>query len=267
MIAGGDGRVLGVFLKQFPLHIIHDGGTQEDAHRTLAACQQVQLLLFGHGSASLSAGQDDGLSALGNGELAPQLGSSSKERRDARRDVVVHLVLVEERHLLLNGSKDTGVARVQAHNEFAPVIEFLHQGTLLFKIHAGRTAYDGARLGTQGEFTWHERTCIEDQVGPFQHLAPTHRHQVGVARPGAHNLDKTFLLAQMLMVDGQRNGEILALDFGDNQFAVIGAQDGRCLTHAGRAHVLLHRVARVRHLNSGELLGCEEIDFFVILLS
>ena len=41
MIASGYGRLRRIFHEQFALHIIHDGGTQEDAHRALTTGQQV----------------------------------------------------------------------------------------------------------------------------------------------------------------------------------------------------------------------------------
>ena len=44
-------------------------------------------------------------------------------------------MLVEESHLLLNGSKDAGIARVQTHDEMSLVVVLLHQGTLFFKVH------------------------------------------------------------------------------------------------------------------------------------
>ena len=79
VVAGGNGCVLGILHEQFPLHVIDNGGAQEDAHRALALGQQVQLLLLGHGRATLTTGEDDSLGALGDGELAPQFSSGSKE--------------------------------------------------------------------------------------------------------------------------------------------------------------------------------------------
>ena len=135
VVASSDGCVGWIFLQQFLLDIIHDGCTQEDAHRRLALGEQVQLFLFRHRSAPLASCKDDGLCTFWNGELTSQLSSSSQERRDARGDVVGHLVLVEESHLLLNGSKDAGIARVQTHDEMSLVVVLLHQGTLFFKVH------------------------------------------------------------------------------------------------------------------------------------
>ena len=36
VVAGGYGSVLRILHEQFPLHVIHDGSTQENAHRALA---------------------------------------------------------------------------------------------------------------------------------------------------------------------------------------------------------------------------------------
>ena len=41
MVAGGNGRVLGIFLQQLALHIVNNGGREEDAHRRLALGEQV----------------------------------------------------------------------------------------------------------------------------------------------------------------------------------------------------------------------------------
>ena len=79
MVAGGDRGVFRVLHEQFALNIIDDGGREEDAHGRLAASQQVQLLALGHGGAALTAGEDNGLGALGDGKLAPQLGCCCEE--------------------------------------------------------------------------------------------------------------------------------------------------------------------------------------------
>ena len=79
VVTGSDGRILGIFHQQFPLHVVNDGSAEENAHGALAASQQVQLLLLGHGRAALATREDNSLGALGDGELAPQFGSSSKE--------------------------------------------------------------------------------------------------------------------------------------------------------------------------------------------
>ena len=41
VVAGGNRRVLGVFLEELLLDIVDDGGTEEDAHGALASCEQV----------------------------------------------------------------------------------------------------------------------------------------------------------------------------------------------------------------------------------
>ena len=160
MIAGRNGGVLGIFLQQFALHVVDDGSRKEDAHGALATGQQVQLFFLGHGSATLATRQDDGLGALGNGKLRAQFGSCSEERRDAWRDVIRHVVGVEEGHLFLNGAKDARVASMQADNEVAAVVVLLHQGALLFKVHVGRAADNGTRLVAFGQRLWNERASI-----------------------------------------------------------------------------------------------------------
>ena len=69
MVAGSHGRVLRVLRQQLLLHVINNGGREEDAHRRLAAGQQVQLLFLGHRCASLATGQDNGLRLFRDGEL------------------------------------------------------------------------------------------------------------------------------------------------------------------------------------------------------
>ena len=69
MVAGSDRCVLRIFHQQLPLHIIDNGGREEDAHGALALGQQVQLFLFGHRSPPLASRQDDGLCALRDSEL------------------------------------------------------------------------------------------------------------------------------------------------------------------------------------------------------
>ena len=98
----------------------------------------MQLLLLRHWRTPFTTRQDNGLCALRDGKLTAQLGCRGQEAADAGRDVVRHLMAVEEGHLLLNGSKDAGVARMQAHNEMSPVIMLPHQGTLFLQIHIGR---------------------------------------------------------------------------------------------------------------------------------
>ena len=79
MIAGGNGRILRVFLQEFTLNIIDNGCREEDAHRTLTLGQQMQLLFLWHRSPSLTTSEDDGLTTLRNRELALQFGSGSEE--------------------------------------------------------------------------------------------------------------------------------------------------------------------------------------------
>ena len=128
------------------MHIVDDGCREEDAHRTLATGQQVQLFLVWHRCTPFASCKDNGLATLRNGELTLQLGSGGKERRDARRDVIVHVVGIKEGHLLLNSPEDAGVAGMQADDVLPLVIELLHQLALLFERHVGRAAYNSAGL-------------------------------------------------------------------------------------------------------------------------
>ena len=79
MVAGGNGGILWVFLKEFALHIVDDGGREEDAHRARAASQKMKLLFFWHGGTTFATSKDDGLATLRNCELALQFGSGSEE--------------------------------------------------------------------------------------------------------------------------------------------------------------------------------------------
>ena len=135
MIAGCNGGVLWVLLKQFTLHIIDDGGREEDTHRTLTASQQMQLLPFRHWCAPFASCQDNRLCALWNCELALQLCCCSEEGGDTWCDMIIHALLVEEGHLLLNGTKDTGIACMQTHDEMSLVVVLLHQRALFLEIH------------------------------------------------------------------------------------------------------------------------------------
>ena len=95
----------------------------------------MELFFLRHRSSPLATSQDNGLATLRNRELALQLSCCSEEGGDAWGDVIVHPVLIEEGHLLLNGTKDTRIARMQANDVFPFVIELLHQFALLFECH------------------------------------------------------------------------------------------------------------------------------------
>ena len=91
----------------------------------------MQLLLLRHRCASLSTGQDDGLHLLRDGELRTQGRCRRLEGGDTRRDVVIHSILIEVIHLLLDRAIDTGIAGVETDDEAAFIVIFLHQGKLL----------------------------------------------------------------------------------------------------------------------------------------
>ena len=120
----------------------------------------MELLFLGHRRPAFATCQDDCLAALRNRELALQFGGGGEERRDARRDVIVHAVRVEEGHLLLNGTEDAGVASMQTDDEVAAVVVLLHQLALLLEGHVGRRAHDGSRLVAVGQRLGHQRTGI-----------------------------------------------------------------------------------------------------------
>ena len=100
-----------------------------------------------------------------------------------------------------------------------------------------------------GEFARHKRAGIEYEVGTLKHFATAHRHQVGVARTGTHNLDVSLLVTQMLAVDGYSGSPILAFYLGNNQLAIIRAQNRRRLTHAGSAHMFCYGVTWSWHIH------------------
>ena len=112
MIAGCNGGVFRILLKQFSLDIINDGGREEDAHRALALSQQVELFFLRHRSPTLPSCEDYRLTTLRNRKLTLQLSCCSEEGGDAWGDVIVHPILIEESHLFLNGTKDTRIARM-----------------------------------------------------------------------------------------------------------------------------------------------------------
>ena len=142
VITGSHGGVLGILLKQFALDIIHDSGREEDAHRALTLGEQMQLFFLRHRGATFTTSEDNRLTALWNRELTLQLGCCSEKGGDAWGDVIVHAVGVEEGHLLLNGSKDTGITSMEANDVFAFVIELFHQFALFFEGHISRRTYD-----------------------------------------------------------------------------------------------------------------------------
>ena len=95
----------------------------------------MQLFFLRHGCASFATGQNNRLTALWNRELTLQFGCCRQERADAWGDMVFHVVGIEEGHLFLDSAKDTWVACMEAHDEFALVIELLHQLALFLECH------------------------------------------------------------------------------------------------------------------------------------
>ena len=75
-----------------------------------------------------------------------------------------------------------------------------------------------------------------------------------------------MLSAQILPVDGYGSRPGLALDFGEDESAVVRAQDGSSLTDAGCADVLGHRLAGVGNVDSCQLVGVEELHLLVVFV-
>lgn len=264
MVASSNGCVFGIFLKEFALHIIHNSSREENAHGALASGEEVQLFLLWHGGATFTTSEDDGLGAFGNGELAAQFGGSGEERRDARGDMVGHAVLVEERHLLLDGTEDTGVARVETNNKVPLIVVLLHQGTLLLKVHVCAASHHRSPFVTFRQCFGYQRPCIEDQVCLFQHHSSADTHQVGIAWTGANNLDMT--MTEVLVVDGNSEGIILvcAFLFGNQEGAVVGSEKGCGFTDTGGAHMLSDSIAGRGYFHLVQLVSSEEEDFLSI---
>ena len=74
--------------------------------------------------------------------------------------MIVHVVGIEESHLLLNGAKDARITSMQTNDKVAFVVVLLHQGTLLFEVHVSRGTHNGPRLMTVRQGLGHQRACI-----------------------------------------------------------------------------------------------------------
>ena len=57
--------------------------------------------------------------------------------------MILHLMGIEEGHLLLDGSKDTGITRMQSYDEMSSVVVLFHQRALFVKSHVSRRANHG----------------------------------------------------------------------------------------------------------------------------
>ena len=152
----------------------------------------MQLFLLWHRRAAFTTGKDDSLYLFRDGELRAQGGSGGLERRDARRDVVTHIILIEEVHLFLYRSVDAGIAGVQAYDEFTPVVKLFHQGELLVEVHIGRAAYGGSRFGTVSQFLRDETSGIQDKVRFLKHPAATDGNQFRITRSGSDYFDMSL---------------------------------------------------------------------------
>ena len=120
-------------------------------------------------------------------------------------------MLVEIVHLLLNGTVDAGIARMQADDEFVFIIEFLHQCKLFFQVHGSRTAYRSTRFGTECQFAGDETAGVEDKICLLQHLPSTYGDKVGITRTGTDDFDVP--LTQVSVLDGDGEGGFIAEAF------------------------------------------------------
>ena len=114
------------------------------------------------------------------------------EGGDARRDVVIHPILIEVVHLLLDRPIDTGVARVETDDEATFIVVFLHQGKLLLQIQIGGAAHHRTRLGAGSQCLGYQTAGVENQIRTLQHLSPTDRYQLWITRSGTDNLDMSL---------------------------------------------------------------------------
>ena len=71
---------------------------------------------------------------------------------------------------------------------------------------------------------------------------------------------------QVLIIYGQCRRPVFAFYLGDNEFSVVGAQDGCGFADAGRAHVFLDGGAGIGHIDSSQFFGRKEDNLFVIFI-
>ena len=101
----------------------------------------------------------------------------------------MHTILVEEIHLLLDGTIDTRVACMQTDYQLSTVIKLFHQGKLLFESHGSRTAYGSTGFGTFCQFAGDETAGIKYQVGFFEKATSAYGDQLRIAGTGSDNFD------------------------------------------------------------------------------
>ena len=76
--------------------------------------------------------------------------------------------------------EDARITGMKPHYEFSPVVEILHQFTLLLQVHPGRGNDSCARLCTKRKFLWHKASGIKYQIGFLEHLTASYAHKVGI---------------------------------------------------------------------------------------
>ena len=135
---------------------------------------------------------------------------------------------------------------------------FLHQGALLFEVHVGRTAHHGTRLMACRQGFGHQRAGIENEVGFLQEFPSPHTNEFRVARTSSHDFDVASPHFQVLFIYRQGCRPVLALDFGNDQFSVVGAQNGCRLTNTGRSYMLLNGLAGVGHIHCCQFFSGKE---------
>ena len=65
---------------------------------------------------------------------------------------------------------------------------------------------------------------------------------------------------------GEGGGPVLAFDFGNDKFAMIGAEDGCCLADTGRANVFGNGFAGIGNINGSQFFSRKKDNFFVVFV-
>ena len=148
-------------------------------------------------------------------------------------------MLVEIVHLFLDGTVDAGISRMQADDEFAFIIEFLHQCKLFFQVHGSRTAYRSTRFGTECKFAGNETAGVEDKICLLQHLPSAHGDEVGITRTCADDFDMS-VVTEYSFFDGYGHGVVSAFLLVQQKFTTVRGKKGGGFGNAGRTHMLLY---------------------------
>ena len=68
-------------------------------------------------------------------------------------------------------------------------------------------------------------------------------------------------LTQILMIDGYGNRKVLSLHFRQQQFSIIGSQQGCCLADTGSPDVLFYRLAGSGNIYLSQFIGSIKFEF------